>query len=309
VKFFSPTFFDDTEALIIKNNERIEKLKKYHSNLARYTAHNKEVLLKNLQNTSLFIKTLEERMNQFKTDIRLLNKYYISHNNIREHKEFLDLEREEIAQAKKSKNHKVKTPKSKHSYTSSSGFTSSKKFLLIILLLGIVFVAVVASNSSSSDSSGTSTGISNTDPPNCASSLDGKPFNSLSNGNQLKRNSTSFDGQGELTITNGTDEDAVVKMVNTVTKISVREYYIKSHNGFTIVGIPDGKYNLFFSLGRNWDTTNNKFTTCKSFSKFDDSFEYTTTSRQYMTYRVTLNPVSGGTATTSDLNENEFEKY
>ena len=53
VAFFNPTFFDEIDALIIKNEERIEKLKKYHSTFTRYTERNIDILIKNIENTLL----------------------------------------------------------------------------------------------------------------------------------------------------------------------------------------------------------------------------------------------------------------
>lgn len=308
VEFFNPIFFDDTDALITKNTDRIEKLKKYHSGFTRFTDHNKDIIQKNIQNTSAFIKDLDDKISSIKNDIKLLNKYYIAHNKLREHRAFLDLENEENTQNRKNRTHKTKTYRSKHSY-SSSGSKMSTKSLLFILFIGIIFVIIVASNGSNTSSTDPVSGNTTPDTSNCTSPQNGQTFASLSNGTQISRNPSFFDGEGELTITNGTDDDAVIKIINSRTNTSVKEYYVRAHNGYTIRSIPDGTYNLLFSLGKNWDATINKFITCKSFSKFDDSFTFTTTTQKYMTYKISLNPVSGGTATTSNLNENEFEKY
>ena len=154
----------------------------------------------------------------------------------------------------------------------------------------------------------TPAGESNPEPPDCSNPANGQTYNSLANGYQIS-NSSYFNGQGQLKITNGTNDDAVVKIINTVTNASLGEFYIDSNNEYTIVGIPDGSYNLFFSLGKNWDATDNKFITCKSFSKFDEAFSFATTNTQYTTFEVTLNPIPGGTASTTSVNENDFEKY
>ena len=43
------------------------------------------------------------------------------------------------------------------------------------------------------------------------------------------------------------------------------------------------------------------------YQRFEDEFDFNTTSKQYATYEVTLNPVAGGTAAdTKYLNEDEF---
>ena len=85
--------------------------------------------------------------------------------------------------------------------------------------------------------------------------------------------------------------------------------YIQAKSKFTITKIPDGTYELYFQTGKDWNEKENKFLFHPSFSKFTDDFEYTTTDTEYSIYRVTLNPVIGGTAATNTVSENEFGKY
>ena len=61
--------------------------------------------------------------------------------------------------------------------------------------------------------------------------------------------------------------------------------------------------------GSNWDTVNNKFLTNPSGEAFDDNFNFETSADQYTRYTLTLNPVVGGTATTSSIDPSEFDKY
>jgi len=134
-------------------------------------------------------------------------------------------------------------------------------------------------------------------------------YNRLPNGiiiSSLIRNSV---GLGTLEIDNGTDNDAVAKLINKKKNISVSTVYIQAKSKFTITKIPDGTYELYFQTGKDWNEKENKFLFHSSFSKFTDDFEYTTTDTEYSIYRVTLNPVIGGTAATITVSENEFGKY
>ena len=75
ISFFNVSFFDDINLLNDKNKDRIEKLKKYYSNLEQQTKYNRNVLNKNTDNTLSFIHDLENKTNRIKSDIKILIKY------------------------------------------------------------------------------------------------------------------------------------------------------------------------------------------------------------------------------------------
>lgn len=141
----------------------------------------------------------------------------------------------------------------------------------------------------------------------------GKNYNSLSNGTVIHSLPYDKNNLGELKIENGSQYDAIAKLVNSLTNTSVYSVYIAAGSNYSIKQIPDGKFQLLFSLGKDWDLSNNKFKSCKTFARFDDSFIFTTTRQfyglEYSTFRVTLNPVVGGTAKTNEIVETEFDKY
>ena len=89
-------------------------------------------------------------------------------------------------------------------------------------------------------------------------------------------------------------------------KIPLMAVYIRAGDSHTIRGIIDGVYILNFTLGKNWDEGSKKFTGKAVYQRFKDEFDFNTTSDQYTTWDVTLNPVVGGTADTEYLNEDEF---
>ncbi len=132
---------------------------------------------------------------------------------------------------------------------------------------------------------------------------------SFSTGEFLNKNSYYLNGNGELEIRNGTNDDAVAKLVNINTNRSIATIYIGANNNYTLKNISDGNYKLVFNLGHDWDTISKKFTKNSSYSVFEESFDFLTTSSYYSTFSVTLNPVLGGTAETNNVNPEEFSNY
>lgn len=154
----------------------------------------------------------------------------------------------------------------------------------------------------------------NTKPVQAVAQPSESPY-SLPNGTVLKRNWTYLQGDGELSISNGTSHDAVAKLIRNGT--SVFSVYIRANSKYTITGISDGYFDLLFALGNNWSTSEKRFLSNSGYEKFDDGFTYTTTTYQegdyehtrYSTYEVTLNPVIGGTAETSTVDPGQFNSY
>jgi len=132
---------------------------------------------------------------------------------------------------------------------------------------------------------------------------------SLPNGTILFRNAGYLDGLGKLTIENGTGLDAIAKLVNTKTNKSIFTVYMKANSTYVIRNISDGDYKLFFNLGNNWGADIKAFVVNSSYEVFEEPFVFTTSNTQYITFSVTLNPVSGGTAQTNDVNATEFGSY
>lgn len=124
-------------------------------------------------------------------------------------------------------------------------------------------------------------------------------------------------GLGDLTISNGTDTDAIAKLIDLRVGASYREVYIQANSSSTIQNIAIGNYELLFSLGQNYAPSLSKFLTNASYSKFDSNISFTETKEDlgntirtnYDSYRLTLNKVVGGNAATSRISEAEFTKY
>ena len=127
----------------------------------------------------------------------------------------------------------------------------------------------------------------------------------LKNGTFITRSSTG--GSGHLKIKNGAD-DTTISLVPTKGKKPkpVLTVYVRGGGTFTAKGVRDGTYRVFTASGEDWDKGRKGFTRDCSFSKFDDTFKFSTTSFSASIWTITLTPVVGGNASTSDVDPNAF---
>jgi hypothetical protein len=123
------------------------------------------------------------------------------------------------------------------------------------------------------------------------------------NGSYVKR---TRGGSGQLKIDNGGRVDSAVSLVRSGTSKPAITVYVRGSSKFTVTGVRDGTYTVYMSSGQDWDPRARKFTRNCGFSKFDDTMKFTTTSRQYTIWSVTLNPVAGGNASTSGVDPDQF---
>lgn len=114
-------------------------------------------------------------------------------------------------------------------------------------------------------------------------------------------------GLGELTIENGLDLDAVLILSSTEEpKDPLMAVYIQSKDSYEIKGIENGTYILYYSLGEDWDSYSKEFTRNRTYKRFEDELHFTTTGSTYTTYEASLHPITGGTARTEPVGEDEF---
>lgn len=140
------------------------------------------------------------------------------------------------------------------------------------------------------------------------------PEKMYNQGHLFLKNKSSFRGLGNLTIKNGTGNDAVVKLVSAATNKSVMTAFIKRHSNFSIKRISNGDYFLYFVLGTHYDENSQIFLYNCSYSSFLEEFNFRTrkyevpegTKTEYSVFEVTLHAVEGGTAKTVDVSKNEF---
>lgn len=99
---------------------------------------------------------------------------------------------------------------------------------------------------------------------------------------------------GKLTILNGDTANAYV-VLTFDNQTRYRSLFIEAGDGDTITNIPDGPYYLYYKIGNHS-------------GRFDDPIEFTSTQDTYSTVKITLYPVKGGTAKTSEIDEKDFPK-
>jgi len=127
----------------------------------------------------------------------------------------------------------------------------------------------------------------------------------------------SRNGNGVLTIDNGTGHDAVIKIVDEKYGRAVVVFYVCGGQTASIENIPDGSFQVIFATGIDWGKEEGAFTRDKSFAKFDKNLDFLTTRgtegdkefTQYSVFTLTLHAVVNGNAKTTNIGEEEFLKY
>jgi hypothetical protein len=112
-------------------------------------------------------------------------------------------------------------------------------------------------------------------------------------------------GQGQLLIKNGTDADALVVLTGLDDK-AVKSAYIRNAESFSMTGIPDGTYRLYYSKGEAFSQETNRFTRNATYQRLDSTIEFTTSATQYTAWEVTLYGVAGGNVGSEQVDPSKF---
>ena len=123
-------------------------------------------------------------------------------------------------------------------------------------------------------------------------------YRSLPNGSIVSRSGT---GSGSLTIQNGNESDAVLKLA-TSGRRTILGIYVRAGAVATTGGIPPGSFRVLYASGRDWDRARRGFTRDCRFTRFDGNVNY----RPGITYRLSLFSSVGGNASTRSIDESEF---
>lgn len=116
-------------------------------------------------------------------------------------------------------------------------------------------------------------------------------------------------GEGELTVKNGLDLDAVAVLSDiTRPNEALVSVYIQSEDSYTITGIHDGIYILYYSIGLDWDSNSQNFSTPPMNSRFEKELAFETTNSAATVYTATLNKIYGGNAKTIPVDESKFPR-
>ena len=126
----------------------------------------------------------------------------------------------------------------------------------------------------------------------------------LGNGTFVKK--AARGGSGHLKIENGGSGDAAISVVPANSKTPTLTVYVRGNSNYTVTNVHDGTYEVFLATGSDWDTGTKTFTRDCEYQQFDDSFEFTTTSSQFTEWSITLTPVVGGNARTSNVDPGSY---
>jgi hypothetical protein len=136
---------------------------------------------------------------------------------------------------------------------------------------------------------------------------------SLPNGTELRKR-RYLNGRGELTVENGSLDDAVVHLVDLNTGKTIRTFYVRADNTFTERQIPPGLYGVYFTTGIGWNAALKTFNLNASYSHFGNNLEYTEKIDQdrgkveKIIYKMSLQPVQGGNAEIESSDKESFDK-
>ncbi|WP_271217320.1 hypothetical protein [Streptosporangium carneum] len=136
--------------------------------------------------------------------------------------------------------------------------------------------------------------------------VSGEKSRRLRNGAFIK--SEGRPGRAYLELKNGNNQDAVVVLTRGKKKaISV---YVRKKSKFRIHGVRDGKYNVFYTLGVDWDSKARSFTRSCTFEQFGKSVRFrtihTATQIRWTDWTLTLNAVVGGTVKPKRIKPGDF---
>jgi hypothetical protein len=138
-----------------------------------------------------------------------------------------------------------------------------------------------------------------------------KNYNSPPTGTRIEQD-VGEDGRGKLTVENGTDEDAVVRLSDATTDQTVRWFFVRAHTSAHLAHIPEGTDRLTFTTGLNWTESEDSFSWHPSYSEFERAFVYSeerdSEEVHFHSISVTLHSVPAGNVKTRAISRQEFLK-
>jgi hypothetical protein len=117
-------------------------------------------------------------------------------------------------------------------------------------------------------------------------------------------------GYSTLTVENGTDTDALVRVIRFLRgEQLIRNFYIPANRTFTAEEIPPGNYVLRVAFGKDWNVPERRFNFRRSFSQ-TETFEISEFETEDVTtfskMRITLHKVLHGNFHSQEISEEEF---
>jgi len=128
------------------------------------------------------------------------------------------------------------------------------------------------------------------------------------------------ESRSTVKVSNGTDTDVLIKMVNTENSQNtlVRNFYIPKNNVFMAEQLPEGSYKVAYAHGSDWNLNEKCFNRKRSFSIADSILVIRKTKteidgpngRQVQTnyggYNIDLKGSTNGNFSSHPINENKF---
>jgi hypothetical protein len=112
-------------------------------------------------------------------------------------------------------------------------------------------------------------------------------------------------GSGQLKIKNGGGDTAVSLVPSGGDTRPLFTVYVRGRSEYTIPGVAAGTYRVYYATGANWNPQRRGFLTDCAFSRFDDTFPFRA-APAISTWEITMTPVAGGNASTSEVDPNAF---
>lgn len=116
-------------------------------------------------------------------------------------------------------------------------------------------------------------------------------------------------GYGEMLITNGLEDDAVVVLTGYGGSL-LFAVYLRSDDQFTVEGIADGAYRMFFTTGTDWDYAKMQFGRIPEYYLMQGVMPFATKvvggQTSYTIYEVTLHEVPDGNVERQSVKREDF---
>ena len=144
----------------------------------------------------------------------------------------------------------------------------------------------------------------------CLDADNGRPSRPNTGGSFV---TSTRNGHGQLSIENGTRQDAVVGLTPVgPTRSFEKAVYVRANDKYTVTGIREGLFVIRIMQGRDWSRAHRRFCTDATYSEFVESFAFEEIQRyksktvEYTEWSITLQPIIGGTARTRNVDSTAF---
>lgn len=112
-------------------------------------------------------------------------------------------------------------------------------------------------------------------------------------------------GSGALKIRNGGGDTTVSLVPVDGGTTPLFTVYVRGQADYTVAGVAAGTYRIYYATGADWNPLRKGFTKDCTFNRFDDTFPFRA-APAISTWEITMTPVAGGNASTSDVDPDVF---